>query len=61
MTAIASPAPLTLPRLNVRVTAIIAALCILLGAGIAAAWALKAPAGAPTQSQQPALTSPTPN
>jgi hypothetical protein len=46
--------------LLVSIVAVIAA-CALLVAGFAVAGALQAPAGAPTQSQQPADTSPTPN
>jgi hypothetical protein len=68
MTAIASPVSPTpwslgvpVPRLGARIVGLVAALCLLLGAGLALAWALGAPAASPTQSQQPAITSPTPN
>ena len=67
MTAIASPAlrrsdpPLTVPRVSARAVALVAAVCLLLGAGFTIALALATPAGPPTRSLQPTATSPTPN
>jgi hypothetical protein len=50
-----------LPRVSGRVIAIVAALFLLLGAGIATASGLATPTGPLTRSLQPASTSPTPD
>ena len=50
-----------LPRVSGRVIAIVAALFLLLGAGVTTASGLATPTGPPTRSLQPASTSPTPN